>query len=47
VYARLARDAQHRFVEHEPPEWSHWFGRALVVAIVVVILVTAIQVHPW
>jgi hypothetical protein len=47
VYARLARDARHRIVEHTPPEWSRWMGRVLVGAIVVAILVTVLVAHPW
>jgi hypothetical protein len=47
VYARLARDAEHRHVEHTPPGWSQWVGWGIVAAIIVAILALAVVVHPW
>jgi len=47
VLARLAAEAEQQHVEHAPPAWSRWAGRILVVAILVVIAVTVVTVHPW
>lgn len=47
VLARLAAEAEQQRVDHTPPAWSHWAGRVLVVAIVVVIAVMVVAVHPW
>lgn len=47
VYARLAADAEHLYVEHTPPGWSRWAGRVLVVAIITLVVIAAVVVHPW
>jgi len=47
VLARLAAEADKQHVEHEPPRWSRWAGRLLVIAIVAVILFMVTTVHPW
>lgn len=47
VYARLAAEEEIRFVRRTPPRWARWLGVVLCLAIGVVILMAALEVHPW
>lgn len=47
VYARLAEQEDVRFRARTPPPWAHWAGRALCIAILLVIVIAVLRVHPW
>lgn len=47
VYARLAAQVDLPEVERPVPAWSHWAGRVLVAAILVMVVIVVTQGGVW
>ena len=47
VYARLAEEAEIRHVAHTPTRASRWLGWGICVALVLGVVIAALQANPW
>ena len=47
VYARLAEEAEIREVSHTPPRAVRWLGWGICLALILGVVVGALQANPW
>ena len=47
VHARLAEEAEIRAVNHTPPRSVRWLGWGICLALVLGVVVGALQANPW
>ena len=47
VYARLAEEAEIRQVTRTPPRAARWLGWAICLALIIGVMVAALQANPW
>jgi len=47
VYARLAEEAEIERATRTPPRWSRWLGWGICAAILVAVVASALEAHPW
>ena len=47
VYARLAEEAEIRRISHAPPRAARWIGWGICLALVLGVVLGALQANPW